>query len=183
MGEERTDSDLVAAANEGDGEALGALYLRYRDWAVSLAFRFTGDRDAALDVMQESFVYFFSKFPGFQLRARVTTFLYPVLKNNALASRRKKKPEGMDADAFEVFVATEVGTPSRSSVPQTELAAAVSSLPNGQREVLLMRVVDEMSVSEIALALGVPEGTVKSRMHHAVEAMRGDARLKGYWEG
>lgn len=182
MGEERTDSDLVAAANEGDGGALGALYLRYRDWAVSLAFRFTGDRDAALDVMQESFVYFFSKFPGFQLRARVTTFLYPVIKNNALAARRKKKPEGMDADGFEVFVAPEGGTPSRSSVPPGELASAISRLPDGQREVLLMRVVDEMSVTEIALALGIPEGTVKSRMHHAVEAMRSDEGLGRYWQ-
>ena len=62
------------------------------------------------------------------------------------------------------------------------LAAAVSKLPDGQREVLLMRVVDEMSVTEIALALGVPEGTVKSRLHHAVGALRGSRELRGYWE-
>lgn len=182
MADDRSDADLVAAANQGDGDALGGLYMRYRDWAVSLAFRFTGDREAALDVMQESFAYFFTKFPGFRLRARVTTFLYPVIKNNALAARRKKRPESAE---FEVFEAVE-GAPSGSSVarevPRAALVAAISRLPDGQREVLLMRVVDEMSVEEIALALGIPEGTVKSRMHHAVEAMRGDEALNAYWK-
>lgn len=179
MGEERTDSDLVAAANDGDGDALGALYLRYRDWAASLAFRFTGDREAALDLMQESFIYLFSKFPGFSLRARLTTFLYPVIKNNALAARRKMKPEGVEAEAFDALVAPESNPTQGAS--RTELAAAVSKLPEGQREVLLMRAVDEMSVTEIALALGIPEGTVKSRMHHAIDAMRGNQTLKKYW--
>ena len=47
-------------------------------------------------------------------------------------------------------------------------------LPDGQREVLLMRVVDDMAVAEIALALGIPEGTVKSRLHHALAALRDD---------
>src|ERR1043165_12105 len=140
----RTDADLVAAANAGDADALGALYLRYRDWAASLAFRFTGDRDAALDVMQESFVYLFSKFPGFKLRARLTTFLYPVIKNNALAARRKKRPEGIEPEALEVFAAA---GESPGGMPREALAAAVSRLPDAQREVLLMRVVDEMSVT------------------------------------
>lgn len=184
MPETRSDADLVAAANAGDAEALGALYLRYRDWAASLAFRFTGDHDAALDVMQESFAYLFGKFGergGFRLRARLTTFLYPVIKNNALAARRKKRPEGVEPEGLEVFAAPEE-SPGGSPVPREALVAAVSRLRAGQREVLLMRVVDEMSVTEIALALGIPEGTVKSRMHHAVEAMRGDERLRKYWE-
>lgn len=179
----RSDAELIAAANGGDGDALGALYLRYRDWAISLAFRFTGDQDAALDVMQESFIYFFSKFPGFTPRARLTTFLYPVIKNNALAARRKKRPEGMEAAGLEMFASPDSeGPPDKGMSQRGELAAAVSRLPDGQREVLLMRVVDEMSVTEIALALGIPEGTVKSRMHHAIETMRQDARLRVYWE-
>lgn len=169
---------MVAAANGGEGDALGALYLRYRDWAVSLAHRFTGDRELSLDVMQESFVYLFSKFPGFELRARLTTFLYPVIRNNALAARRKKRP-GADDEAIGAVAAPE--TPGGSPMSQ-ELAAAVERLPDAQREVLLMRAVDEMSVAEIALALGVPEGTVKSRMHHAVAALRGEAGLRKYWE-
>lgn len=167
------------AANAGDEEALGALYLRHRDWAVSLAYRFTGDRELALDVMQESFIYFFSKFPGFRLRAKVTTFLYPVIRNSALAARRKKKP-GV-GEEFELTAHPAADVHGEKPVPQ-ELATAVSRLPDGQREVLLMRVVDDMSTSEISLALGIPEGTVKSRLHHAIGALRRDPALKRYWD-
>jgi RNA polymerase sigma-70 factor, ECF subfamily len=175
--ETRTDAELVDAANGGDAEALGALYVRYREWAVSLAFRLTGDREMALDVMQEAFVYLFSKFPGFRLRAKMTTFLYPAIRNTALAARRKKRAVADETaiGAYPAAVATGAIGP--------ELAAAVSRLPDAQREVLLMRVVDEMSVGEIALALGIPEGTVKSRLHHAVGTLRGERGLRGYWEG
>lgn len=162
------------AANGGDSGALSALYLRHREWAVSLAYRFSGEREQALDCVQEAFVYWFSKFPGFELRARVTTFLYPVIRNTALAARRKRRREAGE-EGLGAFVAEE------SRGVGAELAAAVGKLPEGQREVLLMRVVDEMSVSEISLALGIPEGTVKSRLHHAVGALR--EGLKGYWEG
>ena len=60
----RTDQELVALANGGDASAFEVLYLRYRDWVVNLAFRFTGDRDLALDVLQETFLYFLKNFPG-----------------------------------------------------------------------------------------------------------------------
>lgn len=177
MPDPRSDTDLITAANRGDADALAALYLRHRDWATSLAHRFTGDRDAAFDVMQESFLYFFSKFPGFRLRAKLTTFLYPVIKNNALAARRKKRPEAADDDSLAAYPA-----PANSAPVPPDLADAISRLPDAQREVLLMRAVDDMSASEIALALGIPEGTVKSRMHHAIAALRSLDSLKQYWK-
>lgn len=178
MSDARSDAELVEAGNRGDSAALGELYRRHRDWAASLAYRFTGEREAALDVMQEAFVYWFSRFPGFELRAKVTTFLYPVIRNGALAARRKKRPGGAGEVELEMFAAPEAS--GGSSVPVSE---AVSRLPAGQREVLLMRAVDEMSVSEIALALGIPEGTVKSRLHHAIGALRMVPELRSYWEG
>jgi DNA-directed RNA polymerase specialized sigma24 family protein len=66
----RNDQELIAAANAGDATAFEVLYFRYRDWVVGLAFRFTGDRDLALDVLQETFLYFLRKFPGFNLTSQ-----------------------------------------------------------------------------------------------------------------
>src|SRR5205807_2014660 len=86
----RPDDALVAAANHGDERAFVSLYHRYRDWALRLARRFTGNDDDALDVLQETFTYFFRKFPGFHLTAAMTTFLYPVVRNLSLAARRKR---------------------------------------------------------------------------------------------
>jgi len=176
----RSDQELVDAANRGDAGALGALYLRYRDWAVGLAYRFTGDPEAAQDVAQEAFAYLLGKFPGFRLRAKLTTFLYPAIKNTALAAKRKMRPELAGEVGLEAFAdaAAVGGVEGRAA-----LAAAVGRLPDGQREVLLMRVVDEMGVSEIALALGIPEGTVKSRLHHALGALREDAGARGWFGG
>src|SRR5215813_2968765 len=68
---ESSDLELIAAINNGDSAAFETLYFRYRDWVVSLAHRFTGDNDAALDVMQETFLYFLKKFPGFRLTANL----------------------------------------------------------------------------------------------------------------
>jgi RNA polymerase sigma-70 factor, ECF subfamily len=165
----RTDEQLVAAGNQGDESALAEIYLRYREWAYSLALRFTGDRERAADAAQEAFAYLYSKFPGLRLRARLTTLLYPAVKNSALAMKRKKNPESA-GDAVEAYMAP--GAPAGQGGDGAALHVAVAALPDGQREVLLMRVVDEMAVAEIALALGIPEGTVKSRLHHAVKALR-----------
>ncbi|MHC5020492.1 MAG: RNA polymerase sigma factor, partial [Planctomycetota bacterium] len=84
----RSDQDLIDAANGGDVAAFEALYLRYRDWCVRMAYRFRGDHDEALDVLQEAWTYVLRKFPGFVLTGKMTTFLYPVVKHTALHAKR-----------------------------------------------------------------------------------------------
>ncbi|MBC7968470.1 MAG: sigma-70 family RNA polymerase sigma factor, partial [Fuerstia sp.] len=86
----RTDLQLVAALNAGDAAAFDVLYFRHRDWVMRLAMRFTGNHEDALDVLQETFAYFARKFPGFELTAALTTFLYPAVRNFSLAARRKR---------------------------------------------------------------------------------------------
>src|SRR5688500_3065777 len=87
--EERSDQELVAAANAGDASAFEAIYFRHRDWVVNLGFRFCGDRDLALDVLQEVFLYLLKKFPAFELTCQMRSFLYPVVKHLALNARAK----------------------------------------------------------------------------------------------
>lgn len=164
----------MAAANRGNAGALGALYLRHRDWALSVAFRFTGDRESAQDVVQEAFAYFLGKFPGFRLSAKLTTFLYPAIKNTALAARRKKHAAALDDGQLALFPDPEAMT-GPDAASRAALHRAVAALPPGQREVVVMRFVDDMSMAEIALALGIPEGTVKSRLHHALAALKAGA--------
>ncbi len=174
----RTDEQLVAGGKAGGAGALTALYYRHRNWAASLAYRFTGDREATQDVVQEAFAYLFGKFPRFRLRARLTTVLYPAIRNTALAMRRKKRPQP-GGEELELF-AGPVPADRAESAP---LSAAIGRLPAGQAEVLLMRAVDEMSTAEIAAALGIPEGTVKSRLHHALAALKADPGLRRLVEG
>ena len=177
----RSDLELVRAINGGDVAAFDALYYRYRDWVVRLARRFTGHDDDALDVLQEAFGYVFRKFPGFHLTASMTTFLYPVVKNLSIAARRKRTRQAqMPEESSLADPAAPAGIDHDAS--RAELTAVLSNLPEGQREVLLMRFVDDFSLAEIGEVLGIPEGTVKSRLHNAIAALRADPRTGQYFE-
>ena len=174
----RTDDVLIAAANHGEAAAFSSLYFRHRDWVVRLARRFTGSDDDALDVLQETFAYLFRKFPGFQLTASMTTFLYPVVKNLSIAVRRKRRRFIGAAESLDEIPALETSPDDARG----ELAAVMSALPETHREVVLMRFVDAMSLEEIAVALAIPLGTVKSRLHHALAALREDPRTQAYFQ-
>lgn len=173
----RSDQELIEAANAGDAGAFEALYIRYRDWVVSLAMRLTGDADQALDVLQETFIYLLSKFPGFVLTSRLTTFLYPAVKNIAIHLRRKRDRLG-DSSGEKLEIVAAAATPAADS----DLAAVVSRLPETHREVVLMRFVDGLSLEEIAEALSIPLGTVKSRLHNALASLRRDPRVRRFFE-
>ncbi|MDB5358683.1 MAG: sigW 5 [Phycisphaerales bacterium] len=175
--EGRSDEQLVAALNAGDSFAFDALYYRHRDWVVRLATRFTGNADDALDVLQETFAYLFRKFPGFVLSAKMTTFLYPVVRNLSIAARKKRTRE-----RGEEHIGDPTADPPEPGNDRAELAIVLAALPEAQREVLLMRFVDAMSLQEIAAALSIPEGTVKSRMHNALNALKADPKVRRYFE-
>jgi len=175
-----SDAVLVKRANRGDAKAFEQIYHRYRDWVYRLAWRFTGNHQDALDVLQETFAYVLGKFPGFELTAAMTTFLYPVVKHVSLTLRRKSRRFACDEEVLGELAATASQETERS---RSELAAALCVLAENQREILLMRFVDGMSLQEIADALGIPLGTVKSRLHHALKALRDDRRTRDYFLG
>jgi RNA polymerase sigma-70 factor (ECF subfamily) len=167
-----TDEALVTRANRGERAGFEGLYFRYREWAYRLAWRYSANEADAADVVQEVFVWLAKKFPGFELKAKMTTVLYPAVKHTALAVRRKRRREVL-GEVPEGEEVVEKG--------QGELAAVLEGLSGAHREVVLMRFVDEMTVEEIAAALGVPSGTVKSRLHHAIVQLREDVRVRRYF--
>ena len=177
----RSDHHLIAALNAGDAAAFNAIYYRYRDRILRLAYRFTANHADAQDVLQETFSYLYRKFPGFRLTASMTTFLYPVVKNLSIAARRKRTRQVQLAEGD-----ARPDPPAPAAVDYSrqreELAEVLAVLPEAHREVLLMRFVDGMSLLEIAEALAIPEGTVKSRLHNAVATLRKDERTVRYFE-
>ncbi len=177
--EARSDLELVAAINGGDTAAFEVLYFRYRDWVTALACRICGDSDAALDVMQETFLYVLRKFPGFRLTANFKTFLYPAVRNLSIQMRRKSAKY----QTAEVDLERLEGAPTEGShANPSELSFVLAALPEEQREVLLLRFVDGLSLAEIAQAMSIPVGTVKSRLHHALNTLRQDPRTAEFFE-
>ena len=174
----RPDEELIEAINAGDARAFEAIYYRYRNWVFRLAHRLTGNRDDALDVLQETFTYLLGKFPGFTLRSRLTTFLYPVVKHLSIAACRERGRFRSEDDLSDLPT-----TLAGSGAPdlRANLAAELRNLSPAHREVVLMRFVDDMTLEEIAAALQVPLGTVKSRLHHALATLRDDPRTREYF--
>lgn len=173
-----SDRELIELANKGDTDAFEKLYYRYRDWVYRLAWRFTSNRTDALDVLQETFTYLLGKFPGFELKSSMTTFLYPAVRHISITVSSKKNRIKSEENVPNELEAVES---EESKLSRSELAAVLTILPQEQREVLLMRFVDDMSLLEIAAALNIPVGTVKSRLHNSLYTLRNDRRSKDYF--
>ena len=168
----RSDKALIDACNHGDAReatrAFETLYRRHKDYIVRVALRFVPDNDAALDVLQETFSYLLSKFPpsgpGLDLTAKLTTLLYPVAKNTALTlSRKSARFPAADTAPDELH---------SPAVAETDLDGLLRDLSAEHREVVLLRFVDDLALKDIANVLGIPLGTVKSRLHLAIRQLR-----------
>ena len=162
------DQSLIARANFGDEDAMRALYDTHKDFCVNLAVKYLDDRDEALDVLQETFKYLFSKFPGFVLTCQLRTFLFPVVRNLCLSRLRKKKPN-VDSKVLDLQEAKELRDPEVDKIRVSEM---VANLGEEHREVILMRFADQMTLEEIAQKLCIPKGTVKSRLHNGLKKLR-----------
>jgi RNA polymerase sigma-70 factor, ECF subfamily len=176
----RSDQHLVADINAGDPAAFESLYFRYRDWVVNLACRFTRSEDLALDVLQETFLYFLRKFPGFRLTANLKTFLYPAVRNLSIAARQKAGR--YQSSLAEQQMVDQLPAAALPAGATQDLAAALADLSDEHREVLLLRYFDGLTLAEIAAAVEVPLGTVKSRLHNALESLRQDKRTREFFE-
>lgn len=163
----RDDRELVALANRGDPAGLEGLFRAHGGWVAALARRFTGDPDDALDVMQEVFAYLFERFPGFELSSSMRAYLYPVVRHQSISLiRKRRKVVAIDRFARQ--------PPELTFWPDEPggLARLLGGLGAETRELLMLRFALGMKLQEIAEALGIPTGTVKSRLHAALASLR-----------
>ena len=186
-GDRRSDRELVELCNRGDRheavQAFETLYRRHRDYVTRVALRFGADREAAVDVLQETFLYLLKKFPpageGLVLTAQLRSLLYPVARNLTLSSLRQR---ARIDDAGE-FDPDRLPAPAAADPAQRDpapLSTALAGLSPERREVLLLRFVDDMSLQDIADTLSIPLGTVKSRLHLAVRELRANPTIKDF---
>jgi len=165
MSDPRSDQALVNAVRRGDTSAFDALYERHRDFVWRAAIRATnGDEHAALDAAQETFAWLLTRCRSrLILSGKLSTYLYPAIRNIAITRIRRIRREVLGL----------VPERSEPTAPDSgDIEHIVAGLPDGQREVLLLRFVEDLSLLEIAAALDIPTGTVKSRLHHALAALR-----------
>jgi RNA polymerase sigma-70 factor (ECF subfamily) len=155
--------ELIAAAAGGDLTAFEQLYRQFSPRVYGLCLRLTGQREAAEDCTQESFVAAWRALTGFEQRSRFSTWLHRIAVHTVLARRRGLRV------AYEVAQPAtglpEVADPG-SEAP-LDLERAIAALPDGARHVLVLVGLYGFSHAEAAQTLGIAEGTCKAQLHRA----------------
>jgi RNA polymerase sigma-70 factor (ECF subfamily) len=168
---------LVEKAAEGDAQARRELFERFRDAAFRVAWRITRREADALDVVQESFIKAFESLDSFQGESSFKTWLLRIVSNKSLDLLRSKKVRyavslsGDDESSPTSIIESPAG--ERPDEPMTrqetseQIRDAIMQLPAEQRSVFALYASGDYTYGEIAEMLGVPIGTVMSRIFHA----------------
>jgi RNA polymerase sigma-70 factor, ECF subfamily len=189
---EPPDRELVERAQKGDGAAFALLVGRHQRQLYRLALRMTGSEADAQEVLQEAFLNAYQKLPNFRGEAQFSSWLYRIAANSALMRLRRKRraPDSLPEQPLELsgpkFSADgNFDPPPRSDWSQRAddkllsrelgiaIDTAVKALPEDYRTVFLLKDVDGLSNEEIASALDLTVPAVKSRLHRARLALRG----------
>lgn len=173
------EAAAVCEARKGSRTAFETLVAAYQRRAYAIAYGFVGNREDALELAQESFARAYKAMHRFDTRMPLYPWLYRIIKNaclNHLAKRRRRGEISLSA-----LMASGYDPPARDGGPLEDaergelrhaIAAALDRLSPDHREILVLRHLQELSYAEIASCLGVPQGTVMSRLHAARRKLR-----------
>jgi RNA polymerase sigma-70 factor (ECF subfamily) len=175
-----SDEEMMKQCREGDAAAFEVLFRRHKKAVISFVFRMTGDLEASEDIFQTSFLQVFKERRKYLYPKSFTTWLYTITRNQTVnfIKRRRAGPVaqgGRAGWAAEVVEDRKQPTPLRAAEEgelHERLSRAVDSLPLEEREVLILREYQKLQYKEISKVVGVPEGTLRYRMHCALNKLR-----------
>lgn len=156
----------VKEAQRGDRAAMVRIVDDHYDGVFAFCARRVGP-DMASDVAQETFITAQKRLKTFEGRSSFKTWLLGIANNECRSALRSKRKDEVDWMDFEPSA-----NPEHQLIDRQALKDAMKTLSKEHREAVLLHEVDGLTYEEAATILGVPEGTVKSRLHHAFLALR-----------
>jgi len=180
----KTDVELMTEFQQGNRDAFEKLVMRHQVGVFNFFMRLMNDRDAAEDQTQDVFLRLYLHAENYEVTAKFTTYLYRIARNCWIDHLRRTKRRGrlqsLDKETAEgVNLYEQLAAPveepdakAKAADRATVVRAAIEALPEEQRVVFVLSEVQGMKYADIAVALEIPVGTVKSRMHVAVERLR-----------
>jgi RNA polymerase sigma-70 factor (ECF subfamily) len=180
------ERSLLRRLRDRDERAFRELIEGHRDRVYNITYRMLGNRAEAEDVAQEVFITVFKTIDQFREEAKFSTWLYRVTVNHCknrikyLARRHERDRDELDEMSPGANGAT-LGAPVRAAQPdravegaqmEVLLQEAIANLDDDHRIVVVLRDVEDLSIEEICDITGLPDGTVKSRLHRARLALR-----------
>jgi RNA polymerase sigma-70 factor (ECF subfamily) len=168
------DRDLVAKALQGNQKAFRSIVERVHPTAYAVVRGVLGNSDEVDDVLQNVYVKVYRALGGFRGESRLSTWVYQIARNEAINAARRRRPEGPAVE--DVALPAGEGSDPEAAYGRRELGermeAALAGLEDNYRMVLELRYMGERSYEEIAEAMGLPIGTVKTYIY------RGKAQLR-----
>jgi RNA polymerase sigma-70 factor (ECF subfamily) len=184
------DAELVIRWQSGDSRAFEQLVRRHEARVYRMLFRMLGSREEAEDATQDAFLSLHRHGHRFRREARFSTFLYRVAANAALNRRRSLGRARSREKLLVIRQSTGADLPAAPRDPegaasgaeiQARVQEALLTLPPDLRMAVVLYDIEGQSYRDIAEALDIPEGTVKSRIHRGRQALREE--LTGYVRG
>lgn len=179
------ETGLVAECRQGDPDAFARLVALHEHMVFNLALRLTGDPEEARDVAQDVFLQVFRMLSRFEGRSSLKTWIYRIVVNQCHNRqrwwKRRRKDRMRPLEDLTPADEAQMSARSQASNPYEEIRrreqghavqAALLGVSFEHRAILLLREVEGLSVEQVAESLGLPAGTVKSRLSRAREALR-----------
>lgn len=162
------DLDLMRRVQEGEMVSYNTLVNRYKDRLFNVLYRMLSSEDEANDLLQETFLRVWQHKMSYDFRFAFSTWIYTIALNLARNElRRRKKIKFLDIFDFADKLTAKEEKQDTSANLKALLESEMKRLPEKYKTAFLLRDVDNLSYEEIAQVLGVPLGTVKSRVNRA----------------
>lgn len=173
-----SDEELLELLHRGETQAFDELFNRYERRLFGYLRRMVPDAQTAEDLFQDIFCKVLSDRSFDARRGRFSAWLFGVARNRCLmhlrseATRQDKTQAHAQAHAIQAPLKNTDFNPEEKLVRNDRVEAAMESLPEPQRQLLILKQVGELTYAELATMLGVAEGTIKSRLFSATRAFR-----------
>jgi len=167
------EGKVISACQRGDREAFRQLFETHKDRVYSIALRFAGNPNTAMDIAQETFLKLFSSIRDFRGDSSFDTWIYRLVVNSCLDHRRKAWRLLPLAGEFLATLTTSGGKLDDLLREEAggRLRDAIDQLPDSLRITVVLRYTQGLSYEEIAEVLGCSPGTVASRLNRAHRAL------------
>jgi RNA polymerase sigma-70 factor (ECF subfamily) len=178
---------LIRRLQDRDEKAFREFMEEYGDRVYNLTYRMMGNAQEAEDLAQEVFITVFKSIDGFRSDSKLSTWVYRIAANHCknrikyLSRRHDRLKSEFDEEVDQSTAASAVAVPKQSRRPDDQLEGLqleqtlqelIAELDEEQRVLIVLRDIEELAYEEICHITGLPEGTVKSRLHRARLALR-----------
>lgn len=175
------DHRLIAASLRGDAAAFGELVRRHQDRLYNTVYRLLGNAEDAQDVVQDAFLNAYQSLGSFKGDAQFFTWLYRIAVNTAISHKRRQRPglslEGgrngdLALEPLDTSDASQPGLALERLEEERRVQRALDRLSAEHRAVLILKDMEGQKYEAMAEVLGVPIGTIRSRLHRARTELR-----------